>query len=50
MNKMQKMITPLEGMYLIADHLRTLIFAISDGALTIKRWRRIQFENDVTKN
>lgn len=28
-----KIITPLEGMYLIADHLRTLVFAISDGAL-----------------
>lgn len=28
-----KMIMPLEGMYLIADHLRTLIFAIADGAL-----------------
>jgi alanyl-tRNA synthetase len=28
-----KMITPLEGLYMIADHLRTLIFAISDGAL-----------------
>jgi alanyl-tRNA synthetase len=27
------MITPLEGIYLIADHLRTLIFAITDGAL-----------------
>ena len=27
------MITPMEGMYLIADHLRTLIFAITDGAL-----------------
>ena len=27
------MITPLEGVYLIADHLRTLIFAITDGAL-----------------
>jgi len=26
-------ILPLEGAYLIADHLRTLIFAISDGAL-----------------
>ena len=26
-------IMPLEGMYLIADHLRTLIFAITDGAL-----------------
>ena len=26
-------INPLEGIYLIADHLRTLIFAISDGAL-----------------
>lgn len=29
----RRMITPLEGTYLIADHLRTLIFAISDGAL-----------------
>jgi len=28
-----KIIAPLEGIYLIADHLRTLIFAISDGAL-----------------
>ena len=28
-----RMIKPLEGIYLIADHLRTLIFAISDGAL-----------------
>ena len=28
-----RIITPLEGMYLIADHLRTLIFAIADGAL-----------------
>ena len=27
-------ITPLEGIYLIIDHIRTLIFAISDGALT----------------
>lgn len=26
-------ITPLEGVYLIMDHLRTLIFAITDGAL-----------------
>ncbi len=31
--QINKTITPLEGMYLIADHLRTLIFAISDGAL-----------------
>ena len=31
--QLDKTITPLEGMYLIADHLRTLIFAISDGAL-----------------
>ncbi|NHI04405.1 Alanyl-tRNA synthetase [Candidatus Nitrosotalea sp. TS] len=31
--KMDKIISPLEGIYLIADHLRTLIFAISDGAL-----------------
>ncbi len=30
---LNKMITPLEGVYMIADHLRTLIFAISDGAL-----------------
>ena len=28
-----KVIVPLEGIYLIADHLRTLVFAISDGAL-----------------
>ena len=32
-DQIQKIITPLEGMYLIADHLRTLIFAIADGAL-----------------
>jgi len=32
-DNLSKMITPLEGMYLIADHLRTLIFAITDGAL-----------------
>ena len=32
-DQLSKMITPLEGMYLIADHLRTLIFAITDGAL-----------------
>ncbi len=31
--KLDKIISPLEGIYLIADHLRTLIFAISDGAL-----------------
>ncbi len=31
--QLNKMITPLEGAYLIADHLRTLIFAIADGAL-----------------
>jgi len=31
--QLSKMITPMEGMYLIADHLRTLIFAITDGAL-----------------
>ncbi len=31
--KFNKIITPLEGIYLIADHLRTLVFAISDGAL-----------------
>ena len=32
-DQLNKKITPLEGMYLIADHLRTLIFAIADGAL-----------------
>ncbi len=31
--KQDKIISPLEGVYMIADHLRTLIFAISDGAL-----------------
>ncbi len=31
--KMDKAISPLEGIYLISDHLRTLMFAISDGAL-----------------
>ena len=31
--QLTKMISPLEGTYLIADHLRTLIFAIADGAL-----------------
>ncbi len=31
--QINKTISPLEGIYLIADHLRTLIFAISDGAL-----------------
>jgi alanyl-tRNA synthetase len=28
-----KIISPLEGVYTVADHLRTLVFAISDGAL-----------------
>ena len=32
-DQVNRIITPLEGMYLIADHLRTLIFAIADGAL-----------------
>ena len=32
-SQLTKMITPMEGIYLIADHLRTLIFAITDGAL-----------------
>ncbi|MCV0393219.1 MAG: alanine--tRNA ligase [Nitrosopumilus sp.] len=31
--QLTKVISPLEGIYLIADHLRTLIFAITDGAL-----------------
>ena len=32
-DQLNRIITPLEGIYLIADHLRTLIFAIADGAL-----------------
>jgi alanyl-tRNA synthetase len=32
-DQVNRIIIPLEGIYLIADHLRTLIFAISDGAL-----------------
>ncbi len=32
-DQVNRIILPLEGLYLIADHLRTLIFAISDGAL-----------------
>lgn len=32
-DQVNRIIIPLEGMYLIADHLRTLIFAITDGAL-----------------
>ena len=32
-SQMGGVISPLEGVYLIADHLRTLIFAIADGAL-----------------
>lgn len=31
--QINRIIAPLEGAYLIADHLRTLIFAITDGAL-----------------
>ncbi|NWK05078.1 alanine--tRNA ligase [Marine Group I thaumarchaeote] len=31
--QVNKIIIPLEGIYLIVDHIRTLIFAISDGAL-----------------
>jgi len=31
--QVNRIITPLEGIYLIVDHVRTLIFAISDGAL-----------------
>ncbi|MGI0093831.1 MAG: alanine--tRNA ligase, partial [Nitrosotalea sp.] len=31
--KQERIISPLEGVYMIADHLRTLVFAISDGAL-----------------
>ena len=32
-DRTDRTIAPLEGMYLIADHLRTLIFAVADGAL-----------------
>ncbi len=32
-SQLNRIIAPLEGTYLIADHLRTLIFAIADGAL-----------------
>ncbi|PHY09495.1 MAG: alanine--tRNA ligase [Nitrosarchaeum sp.] len=32
-DQVNRIIIPLEGIYLIIDHLRTLIFAISDGAL-----------------
>ena len=32
-DQLNRIIKPLEGMYLIVDHLRTLIFAITDGAL-----------------
>ena len=31
--QINRIITPLEGIYLVIDHIRTLIFAISDGAL-----------------
>jgi len=31
--QVNKIIIPVEGIYLIVDHIRTLIFAISDGAL-----------------
>ncbi len=31
--RQDRIISPLEGVYMIADHLRTLVFAISDGAL-----------------
>ena len=31
--QLEKLITPLEAIYTIADHTRTLLFAISDGAL-----------------
>ena len=32
-SQVDRIIAPMEGAYLIADHLRTLIFAITDGAL-----------------
>ena len=32
-DQVNRIINPMEGLYLIADHLRTLIFSISDGAL-----------------
>lgn len=31
--RVSRTIEPLEGVYLVADHLRTLVFAIADGAL-----------------
>ncbi|MBE44057.1 MAG: alanine--tRNA ligase [Thaumarchaeota archaeon] len=31
--KLEKMVMPIEAVYTIADHTRTLLFAISDGAL-----------------
>ena len=30
---MSRIITPLEGLYMVSDHIRTLVFAIADGAL-----------------
>ena len=32
-NRLQKTIAPIEDAYTVADHIRTLVFAISDGAL-----------------
>ena len=32
-NRLQKTISPMEDAYTVADHIRTLVFAISDGAL-----------------
>ncbi len=32
-NMLQKTISPMEDAYTVADHIRTLVFAISDGAL-----------------
>ena len=32
-DRLQKTIAPIEDAYTVADHIRTLVFAISDGAL-----------------
>jgi alanyl-tRNA synthetase len=32
-DKLQKIVVPLESLYTIIDHVRTLVFAISDGSL-----------------
>ena len=48
--QINRIITPLEGIYLIIDHIRTLIFAISDGALPSNVGGGIQSSNNAKKN